>query len=528
MIKDTINQLLDAHFTQDGQKLLLLTHLISEEHQRLQDRITYLERQLYGKKREHEIPSLVMESLPLFDAQENDEIAVYSEGSSINYQRKKDLRKRRKRLELSSLPKREIIHDLPEVEQYCDECRHPIHKFSEDRATKVEMIPTQYIAVEHILVNYACRHCGQVKRAKKKPSAIAKSLAGNSLIAKVIVDKYMHHLPNYRQSMMYRQHGFVVADQTIGHWTTQLAESLDLLQAALWTQITRAPYLQVDETPVLCLEQKKKCYMWSYAAFYEDKKPSFVLFDFQITRGSASVNERLMNFKGILQTDGYAGYNALRTKPGVIGLGCGAHIRRKFFDVASASHGPFAAAEKAIHYFKQLYTIESMCKEMSFEERRIYRQIKAKPIIDEFHLWLKQIVSSVPPKSTLYRAIHYALDEWPAWSQYINYGQAEIDTNWVENQIRPFAVGRRNWLFVGNQRGGETSALLYSLTHSAKLNSMDPWKYLFYLSSQVHSLRQKQIDPEDLLPHRVNVDAVNELANQHFYEMMSLCRLSPS
>lgn len=522
MLKNTINQLLVVRKTEDEQQFQQLIQVLSTEFQRLQDRIAYLERQLYGKKSETQRQSTTIETISVFDVTEQDEVSVYLQEKTVTYHREKPMKKRSKRLELSTLPRREVIHDLAEDERYCDCCHQTMSKFSEDRSTKVEMIPSQYIAVEHVLVNYACHHCGQVKRANKKQSAIPKSLVGNGIIAKVVVDKYMHHLPIYRQSLIYKQQGFKVDDPTIGRWTMKLAESLQPIKAALWEQVVQAPYLQVDETPVLCVEQKKKCYMWSYAAFHDKKRPSLVLFDFQITRGSASVNERLKYFEGILQTDGYAGYNALRTQPGIIGLGCGAHIRRKFFDVASSSQGSSSLSEKVLSYFRQLYAIEEASKEMSFDQRRIYRQNNAKPILSELYQWLQKIALTAIPKSTLSKAIHYALDEWSAWSEYINQGQAEIDTNWVENQIRPFAVGRRNWLFIGNQQAGEHSALLYSLTHSARLNDIDPWSYLFYLADHVHLLRKNQISPKELLPHRVSRDAVSALKSQYLEEMISL------
>lgn len=522
MIKDTINQLL---IQIKDQELHQLIHLIADDHRRLKERVEYLERQLYGKKQEKNLPKLThLQETLLFDVQENDEVDVYEQNGSIIYKRKKNLKKRIHKLELSNLPKREVIHDLTEEEKYCATCCYPLHQLGEERSTQVEMIPAQYLAIEHIHIKYACRHCEQVIRGSKKPSAIPKSMVANSMLAKVVVDKYVHHLPIYRQAMIYKSHGLSVSDYTIGRWTTQLQGILEPLKEALWSNVVNAPYLQIDETPVLCLEQKKKCYMWSYAAFHLRQKPSLVLFDFQITRGSSAVNDRLANFEGIVQTDGYAGYNALRMKPGVVGIGCGAHIRRKFVDVASMSHGPYLNAEKAINYFKQLYAIESVCREMRYEaqERQAYRQSKAKPIIDEFHLWLQQLAPLSPPKSALGKAIAYALDEWAAWSSYIHYGEAEIDTNWVENQIRPFAVGRRNWLFVGNQRGGETSALLYSLVHSARLNGLEPWRYLFYVLNHAHELRKGLINPEDLLPHHIDPSAINTLTNQYMSYITSL------
>lgn len=494
------------------------------ENEDLKHQIQRLNHQLFGKKSEKQAltkdqPNLP-ETVPLFDEAEGDEIEVEEKLEEITYRRRKKRTPSSAKLGTLNLPRRCEIHDLLPEEKQCRHCHQALTLIGEDKSEKVEIIPQQQIVVEHIRKKYACRCCDTVVMGDTAQCAIPKALGGNSLLAKVAVDKYAHHLPIYRQSKIYEGQGFIVPDSTLGRWLMQMREVLAPIGMALWEEMLTAPYLQIDETPVQCLAQKNKAYMWVYSCF-EHLKPKIVLFDYQTTRGQIAVNDRMENFKGKMQTDAYGGYTHLRSKDTIIGFGCGAHIRRKFVEAAQMLKGSSGKAQEALKYFEQLYEIEEMSrsKNCSAEKRYTLRQEKSKPILASFHQWLLRTQKSCVPKSPLGKAISYALNEWRFWSRYVEHGEVEIDNNWVENQIRPFALGRRNWLFIGNQEGGETSALFYSLLQSCRLNQLDGWSYLFYVLGQVHALRKGEITARELLPHRVDPKAIKKSVLEYMQKM---------
>lgn len=275
------------------------------------------------------------------------------------------------------------------------------------------------------------------------------------------------------------------------------------LGEALWEQVNDSHYLQVDETPVKVLDQDKKGYMWCY----HNPEPGnrFVLFDYHLSRGSEVPNSKLVNFKGILQTDGYSGYNYQRDRKEVTNVGCFGHCRRKFTDAHKvAGETTKGLASKAINMIAKLYRIETEIKKYTIEAKREHRQIHAKPILEKMFKWLLDNSSSVLPKSKLGNAFTYAINQWSQLSAYIDHGEVHIDNNWVENQIRPFALGRRNWLFIGNERGGHAAALLYSLIQTCKANNINSRAYFTHILNLVPKLRRKEIDAKSILPQFID------------------------
>jgi hypothetical protein len=324
-------------------------------------------------------------------------------------------------------------------------------------------------------------------------------MAGNSLITEVILGKYLLHLPLYRQSQYFATACIDVPPNTLCNWALSAFEALAPIVKALWEQLEKTRVLQVDETPVKMLSTDKKGYMWVYLSC--DPENRYVLFEYSDSRGSHVVNTRLEKFEGILQNDGYSGYNDLRAKKNVTNVGCFAHCRRKFTDVIKASSdGAQGRAHIILNIIGRLYAVEREAKEMSQKERYELRQAKAKPILEELHNMLKNAKPKTPPKSKLGMAIQYALNQWSYLSEYINHGEVEIDNNWVENKIRPFALGRKNWLFVGNQRGADAAALFYSLIETCKLNDVNPKTYLRKLFELAPQVRRGELSAKELLP----------------------------
>lgn len=417
---------------------------------------------------------------------------------TITYTRKKKTVGRK--IDTSKLPHKQIIHDLTEEEKKC-KCGGRLEKFGEDKSEQLEYIPAQIKVIEHVCSKYSCNCCETVKTATKPGMPIAKSMAAPSLIAEVIIKKYEHHLPWYRQSKIFAQDGIDIPANTICNWFLQAGEVLEPLKTALKDQLNYSGILQVDETPVKVLKKESKGYMWCYNSCEPENK--FILFEYNNSRESQSVTENLKNYRGILQTDGYSGYNAIGKKDDIIKLGCWAHCRRKFAEVVKLSSST-GKAHEVIKWIGKLYQIESIAREQNFDfaAREKLRQEQVPSILEKiYEIVTKSTVSS---KSALGRAMQYTVNQWKELNEYINYGEAEIDNNWVENQIRPFAIGRKNWMFLGNEKAGNTAAFFYSILQTCRMNNIDARKYLIYVLLQAGKMRRGEVEPNTLLPQFID------------------------
>ncbi len=441
-------------------------------------------------------------NLTLFDEQVSDEVTetvepIDEEREEVTYSRRKP--KRGRNIDTSKCPRERRIHDLPEHEKMCD-CGHALEKMGEDISEQLNYIPA---VIEHVRLKYTCRHCETARSAPKPEQALPKSLASNTLIAEVIIKKYDHHLPLYRQSKIWLQEGLDIPDNTLGNWVMGAADVLAPLGDALWRQLPSVRLLQADETPVKILKPDKKGYLWGYNSL--DPGNRFIRFEFSLSRGGEIPNHRLQQFHGILQTDGYSGYNAFRAHPSIVNLGCWDHARRKVTDVIKVNnHNETGLAGKLLKPINQLYKLERQCKQASIEERYATRQEKAKPLLEKIFCLVRQ--ASVLPKSTLGTAITYLHNNEPYLKKYIDYGDTQMSNCLMENQIRPFAIGRKNWLFVGNEVSANKAALLYSLIQSCKINRINPRQYLIAVLDKVHAMRRREIDPATLLPQFIDND----------------------
>ena len=431
-------------------------------------------------------------------------------------------KKNGRNLDTTKLPRKVEMHDLAENEKNCSCCGGCLHKVRDETSERIEIIPRQLYVVEHVYPQYACRHCETIYSATKEKSPLPKSMAGASLITDVIISKYEHHQPLYRQSKIFLSCGFDLPDNTLGRWVMQAGEALLMMDEALAKEILHASYLQVDETPVKILEPEKQAYMWCYLS----PIPGHQLnrFRFDLSRSSEVVNDDLKDFKGLLQTDGYAGYNSMRSKPEIISFGCMAHARRKFVEIIKTASRNSGKAHEGMKYFTALYRLEQDAhkRKLSFEERKLLRQKEATPILEKFYTWLMQSKNHVPPQSGIGKAIDYTLKQWLYLKNYVHHAEVEIDNNWVENKIRPFALGKKNWLFVAHEGSAQIAALLYSLIESAKLNDLNARFYIHYLLTQVHALRKKEMDPRDLLPHRIDCALLQKFADQEFHKAQNI------
>jgi transposase len=329
---------------------------------------------------------------------------------------------------------------------------------------------------------------------------IDKGIPTAGLLAQVLVSKYGDHLALYRQEAIFERAGFAIPRSTLGQWIGECGVQLQPLVDALKSQILTHTVLHADETPVAMLSPGKgktqRAYLWTHTpGAFEDLKA--VAYDFADTRAGEHARAFLGTWQGKLVCDDYTGYKALFAQ-GVIELGCMAHARRKYFDLHATNKSEIA--QTALEYIGQLYDIERDVQELAPHERLAIRQERARPLVDALHLWMTQQRARMSEGSAIAKALDYSLRRWLALTRYLDDAQVPIDNNWCENQIRPIAVGKKNWLFAGSLRAGKRAAAIMSLVQSAKLNGHDPYMYLKDVLARLPAHPAARID--ELLPHR--------------------------
>lgn len=403
-----------------------------------------------------------------------------------------------------------MVYDLPESEKTCRCCQSELVCIGEDRSEKLEFIPSVLKVVEHIRPKYSCRQCETVTAAKKPDEVLPKSMAGSSLLAEVILGKYQNHCPLYRQSKILERAKIDIPANTLCNWVMGVGDALEPLSQALYDQLKETYALQADETPVKNAKENKKGYMWCYHGL--DPGNRFIIFEYQLSRSASVPEKTLEGFSGLLQSDGYAGYNGLRSNKHIQGIGCMAHARRKFADVVKISNSKKRGkSHEAVSRIAKLYRIETKARneKLTHEQRYQLRQREAVPLLKALEKWLEKSICHVPPKSGIGKAISYALKQWPYIKAYADHGEIEIDNNLAENQIRPFALGRRNWLFVGNERGAKVAATLYSLIQTCEINKINTRDYFNAILNKLPAVRRGEIDTKSLLPQFIDFDTIN-------------------
>jgi hypothetical protein len=328
-------------------------------------------------------------------------------------------------------------------------------------------------------------------------------LAGPGLLAHVLVSKYADHLPLYRQSEIYERVGIELERSTLAGWVGGASRTLQPLVDALKSYVLSAEKLHGDDVPVPVLEpgngKTKTGRLWTYVR--DDRPagseaPPAVWFAYSPDRKGEHPAEHLKNYEGILQADGYAGFNRLYEDGDIVEAACWAHVRRKFHDLYQSHQSP--VAKEALERIAQMYAIEKDIRGRPPAERREARQARSRSLIESMHVWLKATMAKMSQKSDVAKAIHYALERWSALMRFCENGRIEMDNNAAERALRTVALGRKNYLFAGSDAGGERAAAMYSLLGSAKLNGVDPEAYLTLVLRRIADHPINRI--EELLP----------------------------
>lgn len=401
----------------------------------------------------------------------------------------------------ANLPRREIRH---EPESTTCACGCALKRIGEDVAEKLDYAPGTFTVERHVRGKWVCTHCQTLVQAPVAPHIIDKGIPTSGLLAQVLVAKFLDHLPLYRQEHIFERAGLGLSRSTLAQWVGECGAQLQPLVDALTAELRRHDVLHADETPVAMLKpghgKTHRAYLWSYCTtrFNETRA---VVFDFAESRAGQHARDFLGlpgdgGWHGKLVCDDYSGYKQLLTM-GVTEAGCLAHARRKFFDLWVNHKSP--VAEEALKYFVQLYEVEREVQDLAPDERRRIRQLKARPVADALSKWLQLQRQKVPDGSATVRAIDYSLGRWVALMRYLDDGDLPADNNWVENQIRPIALGRNNWLFAGSLRAGKRAAAIMSLVHSARLNGHDPYAYLRDVLERLPTQPASRV--QELLPH---------------------------
>ena len=481
--------------------------LLEEECDHLKEQLAKLLHKRYGKKSE----KMPEEDYPVADEPKITETeAKEIEAAEQEIKVSSHSRKKPKRKPLPADFKRDIlIHDLPLEKQICAYCQGSLHCIGEETSEKLDYIPAQIKVIRQVRKKYGCRGCESgVSVAEGTPDFLPKSLAAPGLLAHVILSKYEDHCPLYRQEHIWQRLGVDIPRSTLCNWMLLSAERLMVLMPLLKEEIIQGYYARADETPVQVLEENKvrtskKAYMWVFTSGRPER--AVIVYQFAMSRHGETAEQFFKGFKGHLQTDGFSGYNKTAEQADITQICCWAHGRRKFVAITKLAKQP-GAAHYAVLVIAKLYKIEKEIKEkqLNFEQTKNYREKFAKPILEEFKVWLEDKKLKAPPKSPLGLAISYILERWSPLTEYLKYGFLDIDNNFGERCIRPFTIGRKNWIFMGNERGGQAASVFYSLIETAKSNQLNTYAYFRYLMTVLPT-----VDPNDqevlraLLPNRI-------------------------
>ena len=405
------------------------------------------------------------------------------------------------------LPRYEVVVDIDD--KSCPCCGGPLHVIGEDVSEMLDVVPAQYRVKVIRRPRYGCRGCeSAVVQAPAPERPLTGGIATEAVLAQVLVAKYSEHLPLYRQAQVFARHGIDLDRSTLANWVGRACWWLRPLADLLLGTILSSPQIFADDTPVPVLDpgrgRTKTGRLWAYARDdrpWQGPSPPAVVYLYSENRQGAHPRSHLAEFAGVLQVDGYSGFDRLAGDhpKGAVKLAfCWAHVRRKFYDFHQATGSPIAA--EALRRIAELYAIEARIRGRPPDQRRHIRQTETKPLVDAMKTWLEAELGRISAKSKLADAIRYALRHWQGLGLFLEDGRIEVDSNTVERTIRPIKLGCKNHLFAGSDGGAESWATIASLIQTAKLNDVEPFAYLRHVLESIVSGNTKANDLASLLP----------------------------
>jgi transposase len=477
----------------------------------LGEQLAWLKRRFFSRSSEA-LSEADRRQLRLFDEADSSPIDQAEEPQTLVHVPEHTRRQAKRQPLPEDLPREEVLVDIPEEQKHC-QCGAELVRIGEETSEKLDVIPPQIRVIRTVRPKYACHDCEgsgdesrpAVRVAPMPAAIIDKGIATAGLLAYIVASKFCDSLPLYRQEKQFARIGVELSRRTMADWIIAASQACTPLMKMLERRLRSGPLLQLDETTVQVMDEPGRdntslSYMW--VARGGAPEAPVILYHYAPSRGMEVARQMLGEFEGYLQTDGYEVYDRLcKGAPKVIHAGCWSHARRKFFE-AQKSSKKGGSAEVALSAIGKLYIAEGQRKlhndpaDFAAERRRL-----VEPVLEDFHAWLQRRASQVPPETLLGKAVNYSLVQWPKLLRYLEHPAMTPDTNACENAIRPFVVGRKNWLFSGSPRGATASAVLYSIIETAKANGHEPYWYLRGLFEKL-PLARTEGELRDLAPLR--------------------------
>lgn len=496
-------------------------HELEKENLLLQEKVAFLTRKLYGRSTEQTSSLGIEGQMSLFDEAETSADLKSPEPDMkevASYRRRKQLGQKEELLK--DIPHEKKLCTLAEEDRFCEDCGAPLYSVGEEFVrTEIEFIPARVRVIDYYRETFECRECrknghGYIEKSPMPDPVLQHSYASASTIAWVMHQKYELAVPLYRQEKEWEDLGVRLSRATMSNWI--LASYRDWLSPVvdrLKAELLKQGYLHIDETTVQVMNEKGRknttdSYMWVYSSIKGSARPVRI-FNYQPGRSGSYPQKFLEGFQGYIHTDAYKGYEKVA---GVTRCYCWSHLRRYFVDAlpkdTASPEGTIPA--QAIRYINQLFEIENRLEVLSAEGRKEQRRVQEKPVLDAFWEWAETASVGILPKSKLGEAFTYAFNQREGLMTYLLDGNCAISNNLAENSIRPFTIGRKNWLFSGSPKGAEASAGVYTLIETAKANGLNPRKYIQYILSDIPGVPFHEYPEylEDYLPWNEHIQKI--------------------
>jgi transposase len=482
-----------------------------EENQSLKDQLALLKAKRFGKSSE-KLDKQIEELEQRIESNELDSLDKEKQ-SELNQSIKPKPQYNSKRLKIPEhLPREEVIlNPAPK----CPDCGSgEFRKIADDISETLEHIPASFKVIRHIRPRCACTNCDKIVQAFVPSKAIEKGKAGSGLLAHIMIQKYCNHLPMYRQSQIYEREGVEISRNTMTGWAAQCARLLNPLIDALKKSVFASEYLHADDTPIKVLApgmgKTKTGRIWAYVRdgrpCGEDTPPA-VIYYYSPDRKGERPESHLSDFSGVLHADAYAGYDNLyisdkNPDATISEAACWAHTRRKFYEVTVANDKANIAIS-VLEQISEIYKVESDIRGLDPDQRLLHRQEKTKDLVEKLFINFKKYRNNLPQKSGTVKAINYAMNNQVTLMHFLKDGQIEIDNNAAERAMRSIALGRKNWMFAGSDKGGHTAANIYSLIETAKINNVNPSLYLKKVFDLIQDYNSNKL--HELLPWNITL-----------------------